>query len=317
MNGGNGTRLTQVVMGTMIIHDANREPSYQLLDAALEAGITAFDLAWVYGGGGAERCLGDWCRDRGVRDRIYVLDKGCHPNDIRKRITPFDLKADLTDALARLKMDYIDLYMLHRDDPDVPVGDVVGMLQEHVKTGVIRAWGVSNWTVDRIRAACDFARQAGLVPPTGSSPNFGLAEQVHDPWGPGCVTISGPEHEKDRAWYQATGLRVFAYSSLGRGLFSGRVNRENFRTVADQACQTAYCHEVNFQRLDRATRMAAEKGVTVSQLALAFVLSSPMRMHALVGAASPEEIRACAATASLKLTETERQWLDAGNGEGS
>lgn len=304
--------LSRVVLGTMIVHDSEREKSFALLDAALDAGITAFDLAWVYGGGGAERGLGDWCKARGVRDRIFILDKGCHPNDIRKRITQFDLKADLFDALARLKMDVIDVYMLHRDDTAVPVGEIVGMFQEHIKDGRIRAYGFSNWTVDRIQSACEYATKNNLIPPTASSPNYGLAEQVQDPWGPGCVTISGPAHEADREWYARSRMNVFAYSSLGRGLFSGRINRDNFKTVADGACQTAYCHEVNFERLDRASQLAKKRGVTVSQIALAYVLTSPMNMHALVGAATAEECKACVQAASIQLTEADRRWLDSG-----
>lgn len=99
-------------------------------------------------------------------------------------------------------------------------------------------------------------------------------------------------------------MPVFAYSSLGRGLFSGKVTRENYEDTADSACQRAYCHEVNFRRLDRATEMAREKGVSVSQLALAYVL---------VGAANRGEIEQCADARSINLSEAERAWLDTGD----
>ena len=132
------------------------------------------------------------------------------------------------------------------------------------------------------------------------------------PWRPGCVSLSGPRNRAERDWHVARQMPVFAYSSLGRGLFSGRVSRENFEELADGACQRAYCHEVNFQRLDRAREMAEQKGLTVTQLALAYVLNSPMAAHAIVGAANREEIEQCAAAGDIILSEEERSWLDTG-----
>lgn len=94
-------------------------------------------------------------------------------------------------------------------------------------------------------------KEHDLAPPAASSPNYGLAEQVENPWGPGCVSLGGSDQVAERKWYAETKMPVFAYSSLGRGLFSGRMTRDNYRDVADDACQKAYCHEVNFRRLDR------------------------------------------------------------------
>jgi aryl-alcohol dehydrogenase-like predicted oxidoreductase len=109
---------------------------------------------------------------------------------------------------------------------------------------------------------------------------------------------------------------VLAYSSLARGFFSGRVTRENFeqaRATLDRACLTAYCHEVNFQRLDRAAQFARERGLTVPQVALAYALSSPMDVYPLVGAASGEEFADSARALAVKLTAEERVWLNGGD----
>jgi len=305
--------VSRLALGTMIINTEVLEESFALLDAAVELGYNTLDCAHVYGGGNSERAVGQWLTARGNREQMVILTKGCHHNADRKRTTPFDLAANLHDSLARLKTDYVDIYMLHRDDPDVPVGPIVEALNEHRDAGRIRAFGGSNWRHERIQEANDYATAHGLVPFTASSPHYSLAEQVDDPWGPGCVGISGPHETEARAWYEATQLPVFAYSSLGRGFFSGRITRENFPGIAetmDQACRTAYCHEVNFQRLDRALALAEEKGVTVAQLALAYVMNQPLNLFALIGAANRDEAEANVAGAALKLTEAEVAWLD-------
>jgi aryl-alcohol dehydrogenase-like predicted oxidoreductase len=127
------------------------------------------------------------------------------------------------------------------------------------------------------------------------------------------VTISGPANADARAWYARTGMAIFAYSSLGRGFFSGRITRENFSEIKefiDGACLRAYCHEVNFQRLDRAQQLAAEKGVSVAQIAMAYTLHQPLNVHALVGAASEAEIIANIEAAGLQLSSEEMGWLN-------
>jgi aryl-alcohol dehydrogenase-like predicted oxidoreductase len=294
----------------MIINTNSQDGSWQLLDDARAAGIQSFDTAWVYGGGNSERCLGPWVNDRGIREEVVVVSKGCHHNADRKRVTPYDLTADLMDSLARLQFDYVDGYLCHRDDPDVPAGEIVDCFNEHRDAGRLRAFGGSNWTHQRIAEANEYAARNGKQGFTLSSPNFGLAEQVENPWGPGCVSLSGPQNREARAWYAEQGIAVLAYSSLGRGLFSGRVTRQNYEEVADGACQRAYCHEVNFRRLDRARELAGEKGVNVAQIAMAWVLNQPLNVFALAGAASKEECEQLAVAAAMELTPAEREWLD-------
>jgi aryl-alcohol dehydrogenase-like predicted oxidoreductase len=250
---------------------------------------------------------------RGNREEMVILTKGCHHNQDRQRVTPFDLTADLYDSLARLKTDYVDIYMLHRDNMSLPVGPIVETLNEHKAAGRIRAFGGSNWTHQRLAEANAYAADHGLVPFAASSPNYGLAEQVLDPWGPGCVSISGPANREARSWYLENRMPAFAYSSLARGFFSGRVTRANFsetREMLDRACRTAYCHEVNFRRLDRAHELAAERGISVPQLVLAYLFSSPLQVHAIVGAANADEISQNVESFTIELSHDERAWLD-------
>jgi aryl-alcohol dehydrogenase-like predicted oxidoreductase len=305
--------VSRLVLGTMIISAQEPERSFALLDAVLEMGGKALDTAHVYAGGNSERCIGQWMHARGNREQMVIISKGCHHNADRKRVTPFDLAADLHDSLARLQTDYVDIYLLHRDDTSLPVGPIVEALNEQWHAGRIRAFGGSNWTHERIRAANDYATAHGLRPFTASSPNYGLAEQVLDPWGPGCVTLSGPQNAASRSWYQDNQMPVLAYSSLGRGFFSGRITPENFEETKgslDKACLTAYCHDVNFRRLERAMALARARSATVPQVALAYILNSPLNVFPLVGAATGEEFAQNLAALDLSLDAGERAWLN-------
>jgi aryl-alcohol dehydrogenase-like predicted oxidoreductase len=302
--------LARLVLGTMIINSGELEMSFGLLDAAVDLGYTTIDTAHVYK---SERAIGQWMEERKNRDQLVVISKGAHPNQDRKRVTPFDITSDLYDSLARLRTDYIDIYLLHRDDMELPVGPIVEILNEHYRAGRIRSFGGSNWTYARIQEANDYAKAQGLVGFTSSSPHYSLAEQVVEPWAAGCVAISGPTEAKAREWYAASGIPVFAYSSLARGFFSGRISREIYakdKEVVDAVCRKAYCHEQNFQRLDRVETLAKEMGATVPKIALAYILNQKFNVFPIVGAVNRNELQANLEVLSVKLSPETLAWLN-------
>ncbi len=306
--------VSRLVQGTVMVGSADERGSFRLLDEIFALGGTAFDTAHVYGGGDNERTVGRWVRTRGLRDSVVIIAKGAHHNEDRKRVTPFDITADLHDSLARFGFDHIDLYILHRDDPDVPVEPIIEVLNEHQRAGKIRAFGASNWSHTRVDAANRYATEAGLEPFAVSSPNFSLAEQVREPW-PGCMTISGPSGAAARAWYAEQKLPLFTWSSLAGGFFSGRFRRDNLETFTsylDRLCVSSYCYEENFRRLEHTEELAREKGVSLPQLALAYVMSQPLDIYALVGCSSGAEFRANLDACALELTAEERAWLESG-----
>jgi aryl-alcohol dehydrogenase-like predicted oxidoreductase len=304
--------ISRLVQGTVMVNSKNLEQSFALLDAVFELGCTTFDTAHGYGGGDCERTVGRWVCERGVRDQVVIIGKGAHHNQDRQRVTPFDITADLHDSLARFKFDYIDLYLLHRDDPRVPVGPIVEILNEHKKAGRIHAFGGSNWSVQRIQEANTYAEAHGLEGFVASSPNFSLAVQIKPPW-PNCISISGPQGEAERAWYQATRMPLFTWSSLAGGFFSGRFTRDNlgtFESYLDKLCVESYCSEENFQRLDRVRLLADEKGLSIPQIATAYVMSVPLNIFALVGCQTREEFKANLEASTLKLTPQGIAWLE-------
>ncbi len=299
--------ISRVVQGTIMIESKKLEKSFALLDGVFAAGCTTFDTAHVYGGGDNERTVGKWIRERGLREKIVLIGKGAHPNGDRKRVTPSDINADVHESLARFEMDYIDLYLLHRDDPEVPVGPIVEVLNEHLKARRIRAFGGSNWSYERVQEANAYAAEHGLTPFVASSPNFSLAVQIRPPWA-GCISISGAQGSAARTWYAETQMPLFTWSSLAGGFFSGRFRRDNlssFDDYFDKLCVESYCNEDNFQRLDRVEALAAQKSLSVPQIALAYVLSQPLNIFALVGCATVDEFAANVAASEVKLSVEE------------
>lgn len=303
--------VSRLIQGTVMISTRDLDGSFRLLDAVYELGCNTFDTAHAYGKGDSERTLGKWVSERRIREQVIIITKGAHPAG-HNRVTPADIASDLSESLERLNTDYVDLYLLHRDDPSVPVGPIVETLNEHRSAGRVHAFGGSNWTHGRIAEANDYARTHGLLPFAASSPNFSLAEQVNPPWD-GCITISGQDGEAARKYYAEEGMPLLAWSSLAGGFFSVRFRRDNldtFQDGLDKLCVTSYCTEENFRRLDRARVLAERKDLSIAQIALAWFFSQPMNVFALTGCRRGEEFTQNVAALTTTLTEKEAAWLD-------
>lgn len=287
------------------------ENADSLLDGAAERGVNAFDTARSYGC--AEHVLGDWIRRRGNRKDLVVLSKCGDIRDGVVKVNEAVIREQLEISLNTLQMDCIDLYLLHRDDPETPVGEYIETLNDLKRKGRFRLFGVSNWTVERIREANRYAAEHQLEGFTVSSPNWGLARQMDDLWGGGCVTLSGPEHREDRAWYAETGIPVIAYSSLGRGFFSGKFRADDpeaARQVLDSYAQKGYLYPENLARLRRAEELAKRKGVSVAEIAMSYVFSGRMEVYAIVSTTRPERLDGNIRAAASPLTGEEAAWLE-------
>jgi len=304
--------LSRVGQGLMMISTDQGDKAFELLDAVYEAGVNFFDSSHIYGGGESDRAFGKWVGSRGLRDKIVLLDKCCHPNADRNRVTTFDLTCDLHDCLARLEFDYIDIFALHRDDESVPVGPIVEVLNEHLQAGKIRAFGGSNWTHQRIQEANEYAEAHGLAGFAVSSPHYSLAECYKVPWD-GCLTITGQANQPARSWYEKTQLALLPWSSLSGGFLTGRFRRDNLDELtgySEKLCIHGYCREENFRRLDRAEELAKQKGVTIPQIALAYVLCGPFNVFPLMAAYTSDQAHQNAASVEIKLTPQELAYLD-------
>jgi len=304
--------VSRLVQGSIPLSREDTRGSHRLLDEVYEYGCRTFDTAFSYGNGECETILGEWITSRKVREDVVVLGKCAHPIDGTPRVTPEDITSDLHTSLKRQKTDYLDLFVLHRDNPEVPVGPIVDVLNEHLRAGKITAFGGSNWSASRVAEANAYAAENNLRPFTVSSPNYSLAVQAKAPWE-GCLSISGPAGEADRQWYIEQGMPIFPWSSLAGGFFSGRFRRDNldtFDSYLDRLCVESYCTEENFTRLDRTEALGERYGLSIPQVAMAFIMSQPLDVFALVGCRSGDEFRMNAAVLGQKLSADELDWLD-------
>ena len=307
--------VSRFIFGTAIASMSAGEDAGALLDAVFAAGINTFDTALLYGD--SERSLGRWVKERGLRDQVNILTKGCHHSRFRSRVTPRDLLSDFRKSLTRLDMDHVELYLLHRDDPSQPVGPIVETLNELKAQGRVRCFGGSNWTHERIEAANEYAYAHGLTGFAVSSPCFSLAEQIGDPWG-GSVHISGPGHRAAREWYIRNHMPVLAYSSLARGFLSGKFSPDSGKTVAEvfprmgEAIAKEYEYPDNLERLRRVEKLAAEKGLTVPQVALAWTLNQPLFVSPILSPSTVDHLEANLRAFEVELTREECLWLNLG-----
>ena len=302
-----------IVTGTFMGQMIEGEDASEILDQILNAGINFFDTAKAYAS--CEISLGKWLEKGDNREKAIVLTKGCHHDldPYKKRVTPECFREDIVSSLERLRTDYIDIYLLHRDDPEVPVGPLMEVFDEYHRKGIIKVCGVSNWTVERIEEANQYAKEHGLVQLTVSEPNYSLCEQMGDPWGHGCLTITGKAEEHSRKWYMENQMPVLSYSSLGRGFLSGLVKSDDpdgAMGLLDEAGIKGYCYPENFKRLERVEQLAKEKNVTVSQIALAWIMNQKLDAYPIVTCDSPEHIQNTLGALEVRLTEHEVNWLD-------
>ena len=146
-----------------------------------------------------------------------------------------------------------------------------------------------------------------------SSPGFSLAEQVKNPFAKGTVALGGNKNAEAQDWYTKNQMPVLAYSSLARGLFSGRVTKELFEKdpeSVDMFCRIAYCYDENWERLDRVKKIAEVKGCSIPQVALAYVLDHRMNAFPIVGAQSKAELESSIGALNVKLTPQEVLYLE-------
>ena len=304
--------VSRILLGTASPSFLKGEKNNALLDAALAAGINALDTARNYNL--SEKSIGIWLRERECRDKVVILSKCAHPDLLgRRRISEKEIRKDFETSSNLLGTDYIDIFLLHRDDPKTDVGVSVEVFNAMHAEGKIGAFGASNWDFRRIREANEYADKHRLIPFTVSSPHFGLARQQRDPWGGGCVTLTGPENEGARAWYCENQMPVISYSSLGRGLLSGKLKSKDVAhasKVLDAVAMKGYGCPDNYERLARCEELAARKGCTVAQIAMAWIYHQPINTFAVVTMSSPERLEANIAALSISLTEEEARYLN-------
>lgn len=306
--------VSRLALGTAFFRNDSAAKWEGLLDAFVEIEGNLIDSGRVYGD--SEEVIGRWLESRGARDRVVLITKGCHGRGIiPEEEFPGVLGAELDVSLRMLRTDRVDLYMLHRDNLEIPVGEILAPLNEEIDRGRIRAIGASNWEYRRVAEANEYAEKRGLRGFAAVSNTLSLAAPAAA-FYPGLVATN---REGER-WHRETGIPLIPWSSQARGFFAGGYSREMRddaelgsppeKTFASRMLRV-YGTDENFERLKRARELGARKGgYTAMEVGLAWLLHRRFPVAPVVGPHSPEELASCVRATSLELNEEELRWLN-------
>jgi aryl-alcohol dehydrogenase-like predicted oxidoreductase len=291
-------QVSRLVMG--VDNQQTLPHAATMFDDFVERGGTTFDTAYIYGGGRGEKLLGQWITSRGNRDEVVVIGKGAHT----PYCDPESITRQLNESLERLQTDHVDLYLMHRDNEDIPVGEFVDVLDEHFRAGRMKAFGGSNWSTARFDEANAYAAANGKQPFTLLSNHLSLARAYDVPWA-GCRHVSDDESQ---AWLRDRQVALFPWSSQARGFFTGRAKPED---RSDEELVRCFYSDGNFERLRRAEELADKYGVEPTAIALAWLLNQPYPVFPLIGPRHLSETRTSLPGLSVELSGDEVAWLTA------
>jgi aryl-alcohol dehydrogenase-like predicted oxidoreductase len=277
--GSSGLRVSRVGLGCNNFGSRiDFEQTEAVVEAALEAGITFFDTAEVYGGGGgSERMLGEILEGR--REQVVLATKFGWESD-RGRGSAEVVRASIAGSLERLRTGYVDLYYLHKPDPETPIGETLSALDELVRAGTVRAVGCSNFSAEQLAEAARVARELGTAPFTVVQNEYSLLQRRDDADVlPLCREL---------------GIGYVPYFPLASGILTGKYRR------GEPAPEGTRLHgrELRDEWLARADALAEyadERGRTVLELAMSALASTPGITSIIAGATKPEQVRANAA----------------------
>jgi aryl-alcohol dehydrogenase-like predicted oxidoreductase len=275
------------------------ESTARVVDAALDDGITFFDTADRYGDTRSEEYLG---RALGTRRASIVLATkfGSKIDESRQGARPAYVRRAVEDSLRRLGTDWIDLYQLHRPDPSVPIGETLGALNELVREGKVREIGCSNFSVDQLREAARERRSDAARFVTVQNEYSVLHREPEEGVLAECVT---------------QGLALLPYFPLASGLLSGKyvhgVAPPGSRLgEPDRGLTSRFLSDANIAAVERLTKFANERGHTVLELALSWLLARSGVASVIPGATSADQVRANVAGASWRLADDDLRAID-------
>jgi 1-deoxyxylulose-5-phosphate synthase len=298
--GDSDLRVSEICLGTWTTfgESVDDDIAATLVDTAFAAGINFFDTSDNYGvpAGRAEEALGHALAGR-PRDSYIVATKvgGELPNGDRGLARERVLER-IDASLARLGLDHVDLYQCHRYDEDVPLEETLGALTEVVEAGKARFIGVSNWQGDQIRRAVQLARKHGFAKIVSSQPQYSLLRRDAEQ---DVIPAS-----------RESGISQIPWSPLAQGVLTGKYRpRQSFADETRAAARgdgfmSQYLGDDLLERVERLRPIADGLGITMAQLALAWLLHEPTVAAPIVGASRPEQVRDNAAASGVELDET-------------
>ena len=300
--GSSDLEVSEISLGSWLTYSGGVEfeQTRACTEAAFEAGINFFDTANVYGRGAAEEAWGEILADH-PRDSYVLATKVFFPMSSEDRgLSAQQIHKQIDASLRRLKTDYVDLYQAHRFDNSVPIEETIEALQKVVQDGKARYLGFSEWTPEQIQAAIDIAGPDLFV---SSQPQYSMLWQA-------------PEAEV----FQLTrknGISHIVWSPLAQGLLTGKYRPgeplpEDSRAANESMneAMNVVMSEEALEAVQRLVPIAEDAGLSMVELALAWVLRRSELASAIIGASRPEQVHANAAASGIELSSSTLDAID-------
>jgi aryl-alcohol dehydrogenase-like predicted oxidoreductase len=306
--GTSGLEVSRVILGCMSYGDPGKgshawslglDESRPFFRQAIEAGITTFDTANVYSLGSSEEITGKLLGEFAKRDEVVIATKvhgRMFPGPKGGGLSRAAILSAIDDSLRRLGTDYIDLYQIHRWDPEVPIEETMETLHDIVRAGKARYVGASSmW-------AWQFAQAQYTADLNGWTRFVSMQDQYN--------LLQREEEREMHPLCLDQGVGVIPWSPLARGRLTRPWGTETTRTESDAFGTTLYHEESNRQIVDAVAAVAAERGATAAQVALAWLLHQPAVTAPIVGATKPEHLAHAVAAVDLELSDAELARLE-------
>ena len=296
-------KASRLVFGCDNQLDVNH--AFTMFDHFFSLGGNVFDTAYIYNSGKSDENLGRWLNSRKLKDEVIILGKGAHTPDCY----PESIRPQLLETLSRLNLDCLDIYCLHRDNYEIPVGEFIDVLDEIRSEGLIKIYGASNWSLNRFKESFDYSKANGKNPFSILSNNFSLAEMIEPVW-PGCESCWD---ESYREFLTKENIPIFPWSSQARGFFlkDNEVKASYHPANPDRAEQDrVWFDDKNLKRRERCFTMAEEKGFEPIEVALAYVLNQSFPTFPLIGPRNLFETESSVKSLEINLSHEDIRWLE-------
>ncbi len=293
--GRTGLKLSEVSLGGWLTFGGqlDDETSFAILNKAVDLGVNFIDLADVYARGNAERVVGRWLKGK-KRSDFVISSKVYWPmsDNVNDRgLSRKHIMESIEGSLKRLGVDYLDIYFCHRFDQETPVEEVVLAMTDLVRQGKILYWGTSVWEADQIEDAVELARHWLGYQPFVEQPRYNMLDRhIEDAIMPMCA-------EK--------GLGLVVWSPLAQGVLTTK-----YLDGIPEGSRATYSHWIkedltpeNIERVKKLNALAGDLGLTMPQLALAWILRRPEISSVIVGASRPEQLEENVKASGVRLSD--------------
>jgi aryl-alcohol dehydrogenase-like predicted oxidoreductase len=305
--GSSDIEVSEISLGSWLTYGAGveRDATEACTRAAFEAGINFFDTANVYGGGAAESAWGEILSDYKREDYILATKVFFQMSETDRGLSREQIHKQIDASLGRLRTDYVDLYQCHRPDPDTPIEETMEALTDVCAAGKAREIGFSEWTVEQIQASLDVPNTKKFV---SSQPQYNMIWRA-------------PEAELI-PFCEEHGISQIVWSPLAQGVLTGKYKPgepppENSRATSDEMSVSIrrYLDDEVLEAVQRLVPIAEGAGLSMVEMALAWVLRRDELASAIIGATRPEQVHANAAVSGVELSADVLEAIDEALGD--